>query len=261
MAFSVEQEEMTLQMTSKKVNSFKDFLAGGVGGACLLITGYPLDTIKVCLQTQPKPLLGQLPMYNGTFDCANKIIRKEGFIGLYKGMAAPLLTVTPIASISFFGYSVGKKLQTPSGENGHYTIPQLFAAGVLSAVFPTLIMTPSERIKCLLQIQHSTNERIYNGPVNCVKELYREGGIRNIYRGTVATLLREAPASGVYFATYEWFKKTLAPEEHSIRELSPLRTLFAGGMAGICNWLVAIPSDVLKFTTSNSTSWEILGHC
>ena len=82
--------------------------------------------------------------------------------------------------------------------------------------------------------------------MDCINKLYKEGGIQNIYRRRAATLLREAPASGVYFATYEWFKKTLAPEEHSIRELSPLRTLFAGGMAGICNWLVAIPSDVLK---------------
>ena len=29
-------------------------------------------------------------------------------------------------------------------------------------------------------------------------------------------------------------------------DLSPLKTLFAGGMAGVFNWLVAIPPDVLK---------------
>jgi solute carrier family 25 carnitine/acylcarnitine transporter 20/29 len=28
--------------------------------------------------------------------------------------------------------------------------------------------------------------------------------------------------------------------------LSALKTLFAGGMAGIANWVVAIPPDVLK---------------
>ena len=35
------------QKTLKKVNPIKDFLAGGVGGACLVIVGHPLDTIKV----------------------------------------------------------------------------------------------------------------------------------------------------------------------------------------------------------------------
>jgi len=175
-----------------------------------------------------------------------KTIVKEGFVGLYKGMGAPLIGVTPMFAVCFFGYGVGKKLQTPSGEDGHYTIPQLFAAGMLSGVFTTAIMAPGERIKCLLQIQHSANEHKYNGPIDCAKQLYREGGIRSIYRGTAATLLRDIPASGAYFSVYEWLKKTLTPEGHSASDLSPLRTLFAGGMAGIANWIVAIPPDVLK---------------
>lgn len=29
-------------------------------------------------------------------------------------------------------------------------------------------------------------------------------------------------------------------------DLGPLRTLLAGGTAGICNWIVATPPDVLK---------------
>ncbi len=29
--------------------------------------------------------------------------------------------VTPMFAICFFGYGIGKKLQTPSGENGNYT--------------------------------------------------------------------------------------------------------------------------------------------
>lgn len=34
-----------------------------------------------------------------------------------------------------------------------YSYPQLFAAGMLSGVFTTGIMTPGERIKCLLQVR------------------------------------------------------------------------------------------------------------
>ena len=36
----------------------------------------------------------------------------------------------------------------------------------------------------------STGPAKYNGPIDCVKQLYREGGLRSIYRGTAATLLR-----------------------------------------------------------------------
>lgn len=110
--------------------------------------------------------------------------------------------------------------------------PQLFAAGMLSGVFTTAIMAPGERIKCLLQvrghpfidnaitaffsfghrylafktllltdnsvfvrlqIQATTGKVTYAGPMDCVKQLYRQSGIRGIYKGTALTLMRGAP--------------------------------------------------------------------
>ena len=50
---------------------------------------------------------------------------------------------------------------------------------------------PGERIKCILQVQAmGGTEAKYSGPLDVVRKLYREGGIRSIYRGTCATLLR-----------------------------------------------------------------------
>lgn len=72
-------------------------------------------------------------------------------------------------------------------------------------------MAPGERIKCLLQVtthllskipwltyflfdvqvqQASTGPAKYAGPIDCIRQLYKQGGIRSIYRGTAATLLR-----------------------------------------------------------------------
>lgn len=53
-------------------------------------------------------------------------------------------------------------------------------------------MNTGERIKCLLQVQASNpNAPVkFNGPIDCAKQLYKEGGIRSIYRGTAATLMR-----------------------------------------------------------------------
>ncbi|XP_064488066.1 mitochondrial carnitine/acylcarnitine carrier protein-like isoform X1 [Ornithodoros turicata] len=231
----------------RKVSPVKDFFAGGFGGICLIFAGHPLDTIKVRLQTMPKPAPGQPPLYTGTFDCAKKTVVKEGVLGLYKGMAAPLVGVTPMFAVCFLGYGIGKKIQqkTPDQE---LTLAQLFAAGMLSGVFTTAIMTPGERIKCLLQVQHAHGDGKgrFAGPVDCARQLYKEGGIRSIYKGTAATLLRDVPASGMYFMSYEWLQRVLTPEGGSRSDIGVARTLFAGGMAGIFNWLVAIPPDVLK---------------
>lgn len=53
----------------------------------------------------------------------------------------------------------------------------------------------------LVQIQASTGNVKFNGPIDCVKQLYRESGIRGIYKGTALTLMRgEGLLLSVYFS-------------------------------------------------------------
>lgn len=231
---------------SPQISISKNFFAGGFGGICLVSAGHPLDTVKVRIQTQPLPVTGQLPEYTGTYDCIRKIFANEGVKGFYKGMATPLIGVTPMYAITFFGYSLGMKLQTPA--NGtEYTSLQIFNAGMLSAIFTTALNGPGERVKCLLQVQsaNQSSPALYSGPIDCVNKLYRQGGLRSVFRGTFATLLRDVPANGVYFCSYEGLKAKFRLENGS-SELSALSTIFAGGTAGIIFWISAIPVDVLK---------------
>ena len=51
-------------------------------------------------------------------------------------MAAPIVGVTPMYSICFLGFGLGKKLQQKNPED-ELTYAQLFKAGMLSGVFTT----------------------------------------------------------------------------------------------------------------------------
>lgn len=245
---SDESKPQMKSSSQPESNLVKNFIAGGFGGTCLVFAGHPLDTIKVRLQTQPYNADGKPALYKGTYDCAKKIVQKESFKGLYKGMATPIVGVTPMYAICFFSFTMGKKLQQ-SSEDQVFSLKELFLAGALAGLSTTVILAPGERVKCLLQVQNanpSSTGPKYSGPKDCFKQLYKQGGIRNVYVGTVATAARDIPSSGMYFMTYEYFQRLLLPEGKSRSELSPWRTLFAGGMAGILNWIVAIPADVLK---------------
>lgn len=65
----------------------KNFVAGGVGGVFTVAVGHPFDTVKVRLQTMPKPAPGEAPIFTGALDCVKKTVAKEGFLALYRGMA------------------------------------------------------------------------------------------------------------------------------------------------------------------------------
>lgn len=241
-----EDKQKQQQQAKKAPSLLKSFLAGGFGGVCLVVAGHPLDTIKVRLQTQPHTPDGKPTLYKGTYDCAKKIVAREGVRGLYKGMASPVAGVAPMYALCFFAFNVGKKLQRQEGDDTDLLPRELFLAGGLAGLSTTVIMSPGERIKCLLQVQDANPSAVgqkYAGPIDCCKQLYKQGGIRNIYVGTVATACRDIPASGVYFMVYETLRHKFMNDNG---EVSTIRTLLAGGTAGILNWLVAIPPDVLK---------------
>lgn len=54
----------------------------------------------------------------------------------------------------------------------------------------------------------------------------------------------------MYFLTYEYLKEQLTPEGG---KLSLPATITAGGFAGIANWLVGMPPDILKSRLQTGT--------
>lgn len=60
------------------------------------------------------------------------------------------------------------------------------------------------------------------------------------------TFLADVPASGMYFLTYEVVKKEMQAKFGSEGGKALMGTIFAGGMAGIANWAIGMPADVLK---------------
>ncbi|KRY37674.1 Protein dif-1 [Trichinella spiralis] len=239
----VENDSKSIDLVKPRQDTdpLRNFLAGGIGGVCCVVTGHPFDTIKVRLQTASAATGG-----TSTLSCLKKTVVEEGVLALYKGMAAPVVGVAPLFALYFFGCSIGKRLQQTNADE-QLSILKTFNAGALSGMMTTLIVAPGERIKCLLQVQHQHqgSEAKYTGPVDVFKKLYKEGGIRSIYRGTVATLLRDVPASGAYLATYEFLMRSMKSSDDT-GELSVSKTLLAGGVAGLANWAVALPQDVLK---------------
>lgn len=64
----------------------------------------------------------------------------------------------------------------------------------------------------------------------------------------------------MYFMTYELVQRILTQHSKS-GEIGILSTIFAGGSAGIANWVVAMPADVLKsrLQTGRCICYEVLG--
>ncbi|PCH33744.1 mitochondrial carrier [Wolfiporia cocos MD-104 SS10] len=225
-------------------DSVKSFLAGGFGGVAAVLVGHPFDLTKTRLQTASPGA------YTGAIDVVKKTVARDGPTGLYRGVVPPLLGVTPIFAVSFWAYDMSKALilsVTPNRSSKELSVVELATAGFLSAIPTTLVTAPVERAKVLLQVQgQGQGGTQYKGVFDVVKHLYREGGVRSVFRGSAATIARDGPGSAAYFAAYELTKKALTPAGHSPSDLHLGAIIMAGGTAGIAMWSIAIPPDVLK---------------
>ena len=78
---------------------FWNIFAGSFGGISSLVVGYPLDTIKVRLQTQTCG--NGVLQYRSAFDCFRQIVASDGLRSLFRGMSAPAIFATPRFALIF----------------------------------------------------------------------------------------------------------------------------------------------------------------
>jgi solute carrier family 25 carnitine/acylcarnitine transporter 20/29 len=90
-----ELKEDVKAASKSSLQSLRALAAGGVGGVCAVVVGHPFDLVKVRLQTAEKGV------YSGAMDVVRKGIAREGLArGLYAGVSAPLVGVTPMCECS-----------------------------------------------------------------------------------------------------------------------------------------------------------------
>lgn len=122
-------------------------------------------------------------------------------------------------------------------------------SGVGTGGLQTLILSPVELVKIRLQLQTVGNRRYRSrrlGPIEMAREIIRKEGVKGIYRGLAITILRDAPAHGVYFWSYEYAREKLHPGCRKKGQESLGTMLMAGGLAGVASWIFCYPLDVVK---------------
>jgi solute carrier family 25 carnitine/acylcarnitine transporter 20/29 len=94
---SAEIKEDVKEVATKSMAGLRSLAAGGFGGVCAVIVGHPFDLVKVRLQTAEKGV------YSSALDVVRKSVAKDGLArGLYAGVSAPLVGVTPMCMSTSF---------------------------------------------------------------------------------------------------------------------------------------------------------------
>lgn len=218
----------------------KEFVAGGFGGVAGVVAGYPLDTLRIRQQSSNS---------GSAMSIFRRVVATEGPSALYRGMGAPLASVTFQNAMVFQTYAVLSRACDKSVDPREPpSYKGVALGGVGTGALQSLILSPVELLKIRLQLKQNPplGSSTEIGPTKLAKTILKTEGFRGLYRGLTITVLRDAPAHGLYFWTYEYMREKLHPGCRKTGQETLNTMLVAGGLAGVASWISCYPLDVIK---------------
>ncbi|XP_033631767.1 mitochondrial ornithine transporter 1-like [Asterias rubens] len=224
-----------------------DFTAGALGGVACVLVGQPFDTVKVKLQTYPQ-------LYPSAIKCCKQILKNEGIPGLFRGTMPAMAANVGETSVLFLCYGLCQKFVCRvSGTDSIEKLStfQNASSGFVAGFFSSLVLCPTELVKCRLQAMTETMQTSQKhtqrvGPWQITKSIIRNDGFRGMFQGLGSTWLREMPGYFFFFGAYEISRTMLTPKGTSKDDLGPFRLMICGGMAGAGLWTAIYPIDLVK---------------
>ncbi|KAF2756658.1 putative mitochondrial ornithine carrier protein [Pseudovirgaria hyperparasitica] len=229
--------------------ALKDISFGSIAGIVGKYIEYPFDTVKVRLQSQPD----HVPLkYKGPVDCFKQSLSRDGFLGLYRGISAPLFGAAVETSSLFFSYRIAQGAFQSTFLQPGQTLPfsALLLCGGASGAFTSILLTPIELIKCKMQVpaDNSGKQPRLSIPQQ-MASVYRHQGILGFWRGQMGTFIRETGGSAAWFGSYEGvglLLKQASSDPTGNQSLPVWQQMMAGAAAGMSYNFMFYPADTIK---------------
>ncbi len=170
--------------------------------------------------------VGELSVAGGSpAAIAQKIFKKDGILGFWKGMKPTLVGIIPCRSVYFFSYKQTKQYLGLIGmqEGG---VPNALISGLAAGVLSNTLTNPIWMVKSQLQLlaDSTVGQKAYTGYRNAVKSIIKEEGIGGFYKGISASYWG-CLEGATQFMIYEQIKTKLIVQQNIRRKEQGLRPM------------------------------------
>ncbi|KAK4162246.1 putative solute carrier [Cladorrhinum sp. PSN259] len=251
------------------VKRYRVEVAASASSVLSTLSTFPLDSVKTRMQTY---------RYAGFLDCVRHTYQTEKFRGFFRGVTAPMASITLVRTISFsiyqkskyaysdwvkrnFGVDVMAQVATPGSYPNLWSVAVFGASGATAGSIITAIACPFELTKLSAQVSvlmadkkncpksgsHAIAASYQNkGTLKTLGNIIKHRGVGGLYTGFRLHLLRDTLGTGTYFMTYESSKQLLTAFGGDGAHSNPFAVLVAGGLCGIVSWALIYPVDSAK---------------
>jgi ornithine carrier protein len=202
------RQQQSLAPNSKLALSFPSLLAcGAVSGAFTSLLLTPIELIKCKMQVPLTPLMTKPPTAR---QLISTVLRTHGVLGFWHGQLGTLIRETG-GSAAWFGSYEGLKILYVRFDRSLTSIDdvkvwQQVSAGAVAGMAYNFVFYPADTIKSRMQTEDA-GKGVRSSFAATGGRLWREQGIRGMYRGCGITVFRAAPSSAIIFSIYEALRR------------------------------------------------------
>lgn len=237
----------------------KEVMAAGIGCAIADSLFNPLEIVKVRLQVNGGN--GSVISSTRITDEMITIIRAEGLVNLW----TPGLLPTFLRGLLYAGSRIGMypsvrnfiddnvaptaRIVNENVKRDSHFVTKLLAGAVCGAV-GSFIFSPLD----LIRINFQRNPKAYPSTRLAFYQVYKQNGLRGLWSGSSATVLRATLLSGCQLSLYDQIKNIAStvdrgPEHRSIGswlDEGPILHASASILSGVIAQAIIMPVDTLK---------------
>ena len=201
---TVNSQSSIVSSNYSDISVLQHGIAGLGAGWTSCIVVVPIEQVKARLQIQYSDPASKL--YRGPIDCIRQLVRANGILGLYKGLAGTLMFRTCM-SYYFASFELYKRYLSQYDKlyqsTKQLSITTNFLAGCMSAVTLWVTAYPTDVIK------NKCMSGRYNTVRDCIRKTYQHEGIRGFYRGFIPGVMRAIPVNGSSLVVTEYMLRHL----------------------------------------------------
>ncbi|KAI8585398.1 Mitochondrial oxaloacetate carrier protein [Geranomyces variabilis] len=221
-----------LSPTALAIHHASQFSMGALAACGAVTFTNPFEVIKTRMQLQGElekrtPKASGAPVgprpYPNAIAALKTIFRNEGLRGIQRGLAPAYIYQVLLNGCRLGMYEPIKagyvslfNLASPSGRA--HELPAMVFGGATAGLLGAFVSSPLYLLKTRMQSYTATagtavgaqHSYVQQGTVRALRKIYTAEGVRGLWRGVDAAMLRTGVGSAVQLSSYDSFKRILA---------------------------------------------------
>ncbi|KAL2271902.1 hypothetical protein VTJ83DRAFT_1273 [Remersonia thermophila] len=235
------------------------FIAGGIAACGAVTATHPFETVKIRMQLQGElQSKGHQPHhYRGPLHGVSVIVRHEGLRGIYRGIGCAYIYQILLNGCRLGFYEpIRNTLSTLIFKDGStqslgVNVFSGAASGIMGAIAGSPFFLVKTRLQSYSPFLPVGTQHKYRNAWDGMRQIHAAEGLRGLYRGVGAAMIRTGFGSSVQLPTYFFAKRRLM-RHLGMEEGTPLH-LASSTASGFVVCVVMHPPDTIMSRMYNQT--------